>query len=112
MPADERLELRVLAQDYAVRRGEALDQPEARVVARALVLLAWVAQAHDETDQGLLLLFLLALVGSGLLGSLGSRRRALLAALGGRSALGTLLAFLRRGGLLGGRDLGRRDCSG
>ena len=39
-------------------RGEALDQPEARVVARALVLLARVAEADDETDQaGLLLLF-------------------------------------------------------
>src|SRR2546430_6192311 len=50
--ADQRLELRVLAQRHAVRRRETLDQPEARVVPRALVLLARVAQAYDETDQG------------------------------------------------------------
>ena len=53
--ADERLELRVLAQRDAARRSEALDQPEARVVPRALVLLARVAEADDEADQGLLL---------------------------------------------------------
>ena len=61
--------LPVLAQHDAAGRGEALDQPEAGVVPRALVLLAGVAQPDDETDQ-LLLLFLLALVGGGLLASL------------------------------------------
>src|SRR5439155_25784889 len=75
-----------------------------RVVARALVLLARVAQADDETDQGgLLLLFFLGFFR--LFGLLGGLRSSL------RSGLLTLrwrLAFLRRSGLLGRRHFGRR----
>src|SRR5262249_58318885 len=101
--------LGVLAQRDAVCRSEALDQPKARVVARALVFLAWIAQAYDETDQGLLLLFLLALVGGrGLLGgALALLAFLALLALGRRA-----LAFLRRGCLLGGRHLRRRHGGG
>src|SRR6476660_3573319 len=101
--ADEGLEFSVLAQCDALGRSKALDQPEARVVPRALVLLARVAQAYDESDQGLLLLFLLALVGSrGLLrGSLALLAFLALLALGRRT-----FAFLRRSRLLGGRNVG------
>src|SRR5690242_6250471 len=90
-----------------MRRRVPLDEPEARVVARALVFLAWVAQADHEADHGgLLLLFLLfflalvALVASGLVRPLlrGGARRG--------------LAFLRRRRLLGGRHLRRRHCGG
>ena len=45
--ADQRLELRVLAQDDGVHLRKALHEPEAGVVARALVLLAGVPQADD-----------------------------------------------------------------
>src|SRR5207245_8173873 len=108
--ADERLEFAVLAQHYAARLGEALDQPEAGVVPRALVLLARVAQADNEADgHALFLLFLLALVrGCRLLCALG--RRSLVAALGG-SAFFCALAFLRRDGLLGRGNLRRRYCA-
>jgi hypothetical protein len=47
MPADQRLEFRILAQADAVGQREALEQPEARVVARALVLLARIAETYD-----------------------------------------------------------------
>src|SRR5688572_6479445 len=46
--ADQRLELRVLAQHEAAGLREALDQPEPRVVPRALVLLARIAQADHQ----------------------------------------------------------------
>src|SRR5690606_25507284 len=48
---DERLVLGVLAEVGALRDGKALHQPRAGVVARALVLLARVAKADDETDH-------------------------------------------------------------
>src|SRR5688572_13199146 len=51
MLADQRLELRILAQRDAVGLREALHQPEACVVPRALVLLARVAQADDQTNH-------------------------------------------------------------
>src|SRR5215472_3325331 len=57
-PPAQRLELGVLAQHDAVRRGKALHQPEASVVPRALVLLARVAQAdYQSYAQALFLLF-------------------------------------------------------
>src|SRR5262249_58763119 len=51
--ADQRLELRVLAQRDAIAGGQALDQPEAHAVARSLVFPARAAHAHGRADQGL-----------------------------------------------------------
>src|SRR6185295_6406816 len=49
--ADQRLELPVLAQHDAVGRSEALHQPEAGVVPRALVLLARIAEPDDKANH-------------------------------------------------------------
>src|SRR6185295_3616702 len=49
--ADQRLELRVLAQRHAAGLREALHQPEAGVVPRALVLLAGIAQTYDKANH-------------------------------------------------------------
>src|SRR5688572_28444152 len=49
--ADQRLELRVLAQREAARLRKALHQPEAGVVPRALVLRAGVPQADNQPDH-------------------------------------------------------------
>ena len=55
--------------------GEALDQPEAGVVPRALVLLARVAQADDEADRRhLLLVFLVRPLSAARLGARPCRR--------------------------------------
>src|SRR5260221_963097 len=89
-PPHQRLVLAVLAQRHARLHGEALHQPEAGVVARAFVLLAWISQADNEPDrpgaygfgQDLLLLFLL--------GRVSARLAALLAGLVAR-----FLALLR-----------------
>src|SRR5260221_205020 len=67
--ADQRLELRVLAQRHPGRGGQPFDQPETRVVARALVLLARIAEPDNEADHRLLLVFLVALVGGRLGGA-------------------------------------------
>ena len=105
-PADQRLVLGVLAQRDARLLRKALDQPEAGIVARALVVLARIAQADHETDgagQGLLLLFLLGLVARLLAALVGGLLAGLLAGLGSLVPAGR--AF---GGLLGRRLLGRR----
>src|SRR5258708_6252527 len=84
--ADQRLEFAVLAQRRAARLGKTLDQPEAGVMARAFVLLAWIAQADNEANgHALLLLFFLALVGDRTL--LATLRRGLLSLRAGSALL-------------------------
>src|SRR5690606_18473825 len=49
--ADQRLELRILAQRHALGGRKPFHQPEPGVVASALVLLARVPQADHQADQ-------------------------------------------------------------